>query len=189
MVKQGFQIKALFRSFIFFLIMGGVIPRYDDYMYFYLTDESGMGFSKMTFAYLKLASFFGMFVGAMVYVTWLKVYSIRTMMIISCFINFIASCGQVVFLKGYYFGMNPAIFYGIVELISDTFSQAFVQMPEMALVAKLIPATIESTFFAFFTGIGNLTYHFIGRLLGNFINIPFNVTTDNLEDLWKLLAI
>lgn len=106
--------------------MGGVIPRYDDYMYFYLTSDLYMNFDKMTYAYMKLAAFFGMFVGATLYATCLKTISIRTMMVIACMINFFSAIGQVTFLKGYYLGMPPALMYGFVELISDAFSQGFI---------------------------------------------------------------
>merc|ERR1719232_529537 len=188
-VKKGFQTRELARSFIFFVIMGGVIPRYDDYMYFYLTSDLYMDFDKLTYAYMKLAAFFGMFVGATLYATVLKSISIRTMMIIACMINCLSAVGQVVFLKGWYAGMHPALFYGFVEQISDSFSQAFIQMPEMALVAKLIPPTIESTFFAFFTGVGNLTFFFLGRLLGNMFNLYYDVTKEDMSNLWKLHVI
>lgn len=143
----------------------------------------------MTYAYMKLAAFFGMFVGATLYATVLKSISVKTMMIIACMINFLSAVGQVVFLKGYYMGIHPAIFYGIVELISDSFSQAFIQMPEMALVAKLIPPTIESTFFAFFTGVSNLTFFFLGRVLGNMFNLYYDVTKEDMSNLWKLHVI
>ena len=62
-------------------------------------------------------------------------------------------------------------------------------MPEMSLVAKLIPPTIESTFFAFFTGVGNLTFFFMGRVLGNAFNKFYNVTKEDMSDLWKLHVI
>lgn len=190
MIKEGFQTKELRNSFIYFLLAGAVVPRYDDYLYFYLTDEEqGVGFSKMTYAYTKMASFIGIFIGAFVFVQFLYDWSIRRMMVLACVINFIASCGQVAFLLGFYGGMKPAVFYSLVELISDSFSQAFLSMPAMALVAKLIPSTIESALFAFFTGLQNLTYHFIGRILGNIVNEFFGVSKENIKDLWKLMAI
>ena len=69
------------------------MPRYEEYIYFYLTDESGVGFSKMTYAYTKLASYIGIVIGALVYVALLKHVPIKTMMIIASVINFISSCG------------------------------------------------------------------------------------------------
>jgi len=59
----------------------------------------------------------------------------------------------------------------------------------MALVAKLIPVTIESALFAFFTGLGNLNYHFLARLWGNLINLYFDVKKENIGEIWKLYAV
>ena len=62
-------------------------------MYYYLTDESEMGFSKMTYAYLRLASFFGIFLGAGCYIFFLKHLPIRAAMALACVVNAISSMG------------------------------------------------------------------------------------------------
>ena len=60
----------------------------------------------------------------------------------------------------------------------------------MALVAKLIPKTIETALMAFFTGLNKLNLYFIGRLLGNLINsLTFKVTKEDLSKLWILHLI
>jgi len=172
------------------VIQGAVVPRYEEYMYFYLTNENYMQFSKMTYAYLKMASFFGVILGSALYSMFLKHLSIRWMMALACSVNVVASIGQTLFLKGYYLGMNPVVFYGIVELISDSFIQAFVWLPALAIVSKLIPATIEVALFAFFTGLNNLNLHFIGRLTGNLINsLTVKATNADLGGLWILHLI
>ena len=121
MIKKGFQIKELRNFLIWYLVLGSIVPRYDEYMYYYLTDESYMGFSKMTYAYQRMASLIGVIIGAGLFSLFLKNLPIRTMMALACLVNFIASIGQTLFIKGYYFGLNPAWLYGIIELISDAF--------------------------------------------------------------------
>ena len=81
------------------------------------------------------------------------------------------------------------MFYALVELISDAFIQAFVQMPAMSVIAKLIPPSIESALFAFFTGLGNLNTYFLAKILGNLFNLYFKVTKEDLTNLWKLHVI
>ena len=93
MLKEGFKIKELRNFLIYYVIQGAIIPRYEEYMYYYLTNESYMGFSKMTYAYLKLVSYLGVFVGAAIYIFFLKNLSIRTMMAIACVINGLAALG------------------------------------------------------------------------------------------------
>ena len=93
MIKQAFQIKELRNFLIYYAIQGAIIPRYEEYVYYYLTDESEMGFSKMTYAYLKLASFFGVFLGAGCYIFFLKNLPIRAAMALACVVNAVSSMG------------------------------------------------------------------------------------------------
>ena len=93
MISQAFKTRALSWTFVFILIQGALFPRYDDYMYFYLTDKSQVGFSKFTYGMLRLASFVGIFVGAFVYNFFLKHLSIRTHMVIASFINLVSAIG------------------------------------------------------------------------------------------------
>lgn len=39
MIKEGFQIKELRNFLIYYMFQGAVIPRYEEYMYYYLTAE------------------------------------------------------------------------------------------------------------------------------------------------------
>ena len=59
----------------------------------------------------------------------------------------------------------------------------------MAVVAKMIPPTVESALFAFFTGLGNLNKYFIAKILGNLINLYFRVDKENIDGLWKLFVV
>ena len=69
----------------------------------------------------------------------------------------LVNVGQVFFLRRMTFGINPIAYAACLELFSDSFKYAFKAMPAMALIAKLIPVTIESAMFAFFTGLGTVT--------------------------------
>ena len=42
-IRSAFKTKELTNLFIFVSIQGGLLPRYDDYVYFYLTDEKYLG--------------------------------------------------------------------------------------------------------------------------------------------------
>lgn len=173
MVKKGLAIKEMYRTFFFVLIQGALYPNYTDYMYYYLTDEKYAGFSQVTYGIMRTLEFAGIFVGAAAFALFLKNLSFKTHMIISSFIHLAESLGNLAFLNGFYFGLPPAVFYGIVMFFGDSFLQAFVHMPTMAIVAKMIPASIESALFAFFTGLGNLNTHFLAKILGNLINLYF----------------
>ena len=61
------------------------------------------------------------------------------------------------------------------------------------LYAKIIPEKIESSLFAFLTGLSNLNKKFISTNLGNLINLMVGVTysdTENtLDKTWELYTI
>ena len=105
-------------------------------------------------------------------------------MVITTMLNVVSGICMTLFLKEIYFGLPPVVLVGIIQLFSDAFSMAFMSMPQMALVAKLIPHAIESSIFAFFTGLIIFCYFFFAKILGNLINIYFKVTNDSLENLW-----
>jgi hypothetical protein len=57
------------------------------------------------------------------------------------------------------------------------------------LFAKLIPADVEGTMFAFVTSILNASFEFGAKGLGLLINHFVGVTTENLENYWILVVI
>ena len=65
----------------------------------------------------------------------------------------------------------------------------FMIMPVMGAVAKMIPSSVESAMFALFMGVGNLSRLFLAKIVGNWINIYFNVTRENMDDLWMLFVV
>ena len=77
----------------------------------------------------------------------------------------------------------------ILSSISDTFQLAFLGMPLLATVTKLIPHSVEATVFAFFTGVVVLNQLVISKLTGNLVNLYFKVDKDSLENTWKLFLI
>ena len=85
--------------------------------------------------------------------------------------------------------MKPVVYYGLIKLISDAFSSSFATMPELALIAKLIPHKIESGLFAFYSGLAILNYWFLAKIFGNLVNLYFKVTKESLDDFWKLYVV
>ena len=102
---------------------------------------------------IRLATLIGVFFGLIVFNLFLKNISLRKAMYIALILFAISAIGHVIFLKKITFGLHPLLFAILLESISDTFQLAFMAMPMMATVTKLIPHSIEATVFAFFTGV------------------------------------
>ena len=179
-IRSAFKTKELTNLFIFVSIQGALLPRYDDYVYFYLTDEKYLGINQMTYGIIKVLSFLGTFIGVIIYSQFMKQKSIKDLMVITTILNVVSGTLMTIFLKQIYFGIQPLVYFGTVQLFSDAFSMAFMSMPQLALVAKLIPHSIESSIFAFFTGLVIFCYFFFAKVLGNLINLQFKVTKDSL---------
>ena len=145
-----------------------------------------VGFSKFTFAMLGVVGSLCLVVGTVFYNVALKDKSLRCMMVIACITNFLGAIGSLLFVKDMMFGMDPFVFIILTSAVFDTLYNAFVTMPSMIVFAKLIPQNIESSMFAMLMGLLNFSNFFVAKMLGNFINTFFQVTEENLEDLWKL---
>lgn len=66
---------------------------------------------------------------------------------------------------------------------------ALLLLPPNVLFAKLTPAHVEATMFAFTGSVTNLVFP-LQKLIGITINwLTFNVTNDSLMDLYKLYLI
>ena len=184
---DGFKIKELYKTILYFIIMGCVIPSFSDYFYYYQMDV--VGFSKFTYAMLGVLGSATLMLGTFFYNLALQDKSLRCMMVLACFINMVGSVGSMLFVREITFGLSPLVFIIATSAVTDTLYSAFVTMPSMIVFAKLIPQNIESSMFALLTGLMNFSNLFVSKMLGNFINIFFEVTEDNLTDLWKLYCI
>ena len=134
-------------------------------------------------------AFCGIFVGSFIYRMVSKFVELRTMVVISILMNFAGSMGQMLFCRGFYFGLKPFPYIAIVNLSSEAVFFAFEVISAMTIFAKLIPPKIESSLFALVTGFLNLSYWFFARVLGNLVNKFFGVSKSNLNDLWKLFLV
>ena len=186
-IKNGFQIRELYRSVFFFLLLGAVIPSFSDFFYYYQMDVTG--FTKWDYAMFGVLGNICLFIGTLAYNAWLKNKEIRCMMVVACFTNLVGAVGTLLFLRNILFGMDPYWFMIFSSTIADVLYNAFVMLPGMVLFAKLIPANIESSMFAMLTGLMNFSNLFAAKMLGNYVNTFFNVTQDNLGELWKLYIV
>lgn len=96
----------------------------------------------------------------------------RLMMVVACFINTFGSAMSVLFGLGYYLG-HPFWFAIFSSTVTDVLYFCFSNLPLQVLFAKLVPERIESSLYAFSTGLMNLAYLFLAPNLGNLINLTF----------------
>lgn len=188
-VGEGFKLKELYTTIIFQTILGGIIPYFGSYLYYYQIDVTG--FTQFEYSMLSLIGYATLITGSIAFNLLLKESEFTTMMIIACFVNFIGSITTVLYTRGLFVN-HPFLFVLFTSTVTDTLYQCFVQLPLMVLFAKLIPEKIEASLFAVVTGLSNLVNLFISPNLGILINVFVGCTSDvdSLEaHVWQLYSI
>ena len=183
--------KPLTKSLLFFILVGLLIPSFSDFLYFYMLEVAK--FSKMTVAVLKMIAFGGIIFGSVLFNLILKKLPIVVLMLITCVIYCLTSGAEVMFLLEVTLGLSPVVFFAVISIFDSAAIQAFFGMPLLAIFAKLVPTSIESSMFAMLTGLINLSFHFLSKILGVLINMFFSPgfplsNFDHHQYLFKNLA-
>jgi hypothetical protein len=186
-VAEGLKIKELYTVLIFQLILGSIVPQFSTYLYYYQINVSG--FTQFQYAMLMLVANITMVPGALLYNMYLKESEFTFLMVVACIINFVGSILTMLFCLGYDLGI-PYIYTMFTSTVTDILYMMFIQMAPSVLFAKLIPEKIESSMYAFSTGLMNLTSLNLGPDLGILINTLFvHVSYEDLTKTWLLYAI
>lgn len=123
-IKNGFAIKELYRSVLFFLLLGAVIPSFADYFYYYQMDVTG--FTKWDYAMFGVLGNVCLFIGTLAYQWFLKNKEIRCMMVMACLTNLIGAAGSLLFTRDIMFGLDPYMFMIVSSTVADVLYNAFV---------------------------------------------------------------
>ena len=97
--------KELWKSFLFFFLLGCLVPSFSDFFYYYQLEV--VGFSKLTYALLGSLGYFYLIISMQLYNMYLKERETKIMMVIACFTNLIGSVGCILFVRQIYFGLDP----------------------------------------------------------------------------------
>ena len=86
-------------------------------------------------------------------------------------------------------GLSPFLFMAIFNSIDESLYNAFVNMTGSILNTKLIPPNVEASIYSMKAGLVNFCFLFVASWNTLFWNKFFEVTEDNLNDLWKLIVV
>ena len=156
----------MWRSVLFFCLVGVIVPNFADYLYYYQLNISK--FSKFEYSMITLLGFAALLLSSLVYNLLLKNYEERCLLGIAMLINCLGQIGTLLYVLKVTLGMSPLLFVALTSTITDTIYLAMSNLPSMVLFAKLIPSSIESSMFALLMGLMNLCTTMLSKLLGNF---------------------
>ena len=141
---------------------------------------------------LSLTGSLFMTLGTVIYGTWLKEWETRTLLRLAIFGMITACLFDIAFTLKVYetLGIKPFVFIFFTSSTLFPLILAFFVIPPFVLVAKISPTHVEATIFAFSASLIVGCLMFISKMVGLLWNkLTFQVTADNLEDLYKLYII
>ena len=116
-IKTGFRVKELWRSFLFFFLLGCLVPSFSDFFYYYQLEV--VGFSKLVYALCGSLGFLILIISMQLYNMYLKERETYSMMVIACFTNLIGSVNCILFVRQMYFGLSPLAFMILTSIVTD----------------------------------------------------------------------
>ena len=172
----------------FYLLLMLVICRYDDFMYYYKLNV--IGITKFQYACLNLGGAGVLTLTVMAYNTFMREWETRTVVrLCFCIMVVNATANLIITMRWTEaMGISDIAFLAFTGTTFFPIIMALYIIPPFVLVAKITPAHVEATIFAFAASLINSGIHFATKYMGVAWNkLFFDVTTETLEtDLWKL---
>mmetsp|Transcript_14061 Transcript_14061/g.9898 ORF Transcript_14061/g.9898 Transcript_14061/m.9898 type:complete len:113 (+) Transcript_14061:816-1154(+) len=110
----------MYQGLSWFILTGFLVPSFGDYMYYYQTEEADI--SQFQYSMISVASYIAMFVGIVIYKSFLSSYESRTMLCISCVIGMVGSFFSLVLVLQW--NLKIGISNLVFVYFTDTFTVA-----------------------------------------------------------------
>lgn len=164
------------RSLLFFVLIGMTVPRFDDFMYYFKTGPAG--FSQFTYSLLTLLGAVALLTGIGLYQKFFKDTEPRKMIGAALCLTMLASFFDMCFVLRWnlILGIPDLVWVICSSTAMGTLIFAFLILPPGVLFAKLTPAHVEATMYAFTSSIASAVFP-MSKFLGVFLNkMTYNVT-------------
>jgi len=174
----------------FFLINGFLSPSFGQFSYFFMLNVAHI--SKFQFAMFGVISRACHILGTIYYKTYLKDTETRTIVRYSTAISVVSSFASLAFAMRWNLrlGISDIMFIVFTDVVFGCLSLALCVLPSLALFARITPAGVEATVFAFLTGIWNFSDGVVGPVVGALVNKKLvGVTASDLSSYYKLALI
>ena len=172
-IGRAIQMREIFCIVIFFILRGILNPTFEEFSYFFLLNV--IGISKFLFAVLVLVGQICHVLGALLYKAFCRNVDTRWMVFWAILANVFATFANFAFAKRWNknCNINDIVFLFFTDVVFNVIQTVLYSLPILALFAKITPAKIEGTIFAFLTGTMNLASTVIQPGMGTLINKQF----------------
>jgi len=148
-VREALKTREMYRTILFFVIWGMVVPNYIEFMYFFKLDV--VGFSQFTYSMLLLLGAVALTLGIVAYSLWLKGAEMQTLMLAGLLMSLVSTLCDLIFVLrlNLKIGIPDIWFVAFSSTVTSSFIYAFIVLPPYVLIAKITPSHVEATVFAF----------------------------------------
>lgn len=189
-IKQAIMMPEIYLTLLYFTISCILHPSF--YSYWYYFKMNIVKFSKFQYAILNCFSYFSTLTGTVCFNKYFKEEEVRTLMRYGIYLNIFSAFTSLLWVKriNLDYGISDSAFVIITDIVIGTLSMSFQMLPSMVLFAKITPANIEGTCFAFLTGTTNFLYGVLASYIGSLVNDAFiGVTANDLSNFISLAWI
>lgn len=144
---------------------------------------------------MVMVGWLALFLSMFLYNMFLKDWECRTMIISALFVNAVGSATTILYTRNITFGLSPIAFVFLTTTITDTLSNAYKTLPILVVFAKLIPENVESSMFAFISGLSNLASNYLAKelalVINSFVGCYYISSTENnlSTTVWELYTV
>lgn len=189
-VYRALLMKEIYMVLLFFLINGFLSPSFGQFSYFFMLNVAHI--SKFQFAMFGVISRACHVLGTIYYKCYLKDTETRTIIFYSTALSVVSSFIHLAFAMRWnlQIGVSDIVFIVFTDVVFGCLSLALCVLPSLALFARITPAGVEATIFAFLTGIWNFSDGVISPMIGALVNKKLaHVTAGDLSNYYKLMIV
>ena len=131
-------------------------------------------------------------IGILFYSIFMKQMETRTLLLISLILELLSNFSNIGLTQQWYeaLGVSPFVFICFTSTTIFPLTWALQMLAPYVLIAKISPAHIEATIFAFSASVINASTNFIPTMMSLLWNkLFFHVTNESLDDLYKLYIL
>jgi hypothetical protein len=189
MIYSSILNAEIYKSLIFFVTTGFLIPNYDDVTYYFLLDTCKI--SQESYDYLNMSQSIGIILGLVVYVLYLKNVEVWKLILSSLIFNlFVNTIQYGNFMRtNLKFRIGDIPINAFIMLLGKGTQTSLSVVPMTVMMMNVIPANIEASMFAFITAILTFSTDWGGTFVGGIVCKIFEIENDNMKKFGDALLL
>ena len=188
-IKEAFQIKPYYRTILYLVITGLLVPSFGSFDYYFMIDV--VGISDSTLSLLGVLGYACSLLSTQLFNSYFKDWEYQSLIKMNAVIELLLAPLSMIFILRLNEGLGIPDMALIIftSQVSSILGKCLVFLPMSVIMGKICPEHIEATSFALLAGISNFRSQ-ISSYTGTWINEKYvGCTNSDLGNYWKLGVI